>query len=390
MLMPQRSLFSGRGILSLLFVAVAFSACESRGGAQEVNTVPPAVQAEEQAPSTESTSNPRCSPELSEEQHRGVCYAHNWQHGGRRGYGSETSVTSLQELREIGINWVSITPFGWQRSLSSSEISTVTSAASENTDRLRATVAQAHELGVQVMMKPHIWVSHSEWRGHIDPGTPEGWQDWFASYQSFIVGYARLSQEIGADMFVVGVEFKSSTATHPEEWRQVIQAVREVYRGPVVYAANWDEVEHIAFWDALDFIGVQMCAPLSAEVRPDPAGLRESAQAYVGRYRAVSERFDRPVILTEVGYKSISGTAISPYIWPEHLVREATEPNEQAQADAYCAILETFGEADYVAGIYWWKWFTDPETDEEDETGFSPRGKLAEGLLRSSYGTFPR
>jgi len=238
------------------------------------------------------------------------------------------------------------------------------------------------------MMKPHLWLSYSEWRGHIDPGSPEGWEDWFASYQSFILGYARLSQEIGADMFVVGVEFKSSTATHPEHWRRVIAAVREVYDGPVVYAANWDEAELITFWDALDFIGVQMFAPLSTEVSPARDELTESARAYLERYRAISERYDRPVILTEVGYKSISGTAISPYVWPEHLERDATEPNEQAQVDAYCAILETFGEADFVSGIYWWKWFTDPETDEEDETGFSPRGKLAEGLLRSSYRDF--
>ena len=89
--------------------------------------------------------------------------------------------------------------------------------------------------------------------------------------------------------------------------------------------------------------------------------------------------------LNQVGYKAIEGTAMSPWGWPEHLPAGFTADDQGAQSDAYCAIIQTFGQAEAVAGIYWWKWFTDPDTDEEAANGFSPRGKQAEQVLRFAF-----
>lgn len=366
-------------LVAVALVALAATGCER----SQASTPTPSSASETTA---EDTGSLPCSVEVVASQHGGMCYAHNWQHGGRDGYGSETSRASLVELQTLGMQWVSITPFGWQSGLQSSEIRQVGSRAAETDQRLEQTIEQAHALGLKVMMKPHIWLSYSEWRGHIDPGSPEGWRAWFASYTEFILRYARLSEQLRADMFVIGVEFGSSTVTHAAEWREVIRQIRAAYSGPIIYAANWDEVERVPFWDALDYIGIQMFAPLSDTPGATREALRSQAADYVERVRVLSERFDRPVILTEVGYKSIQGTAVSPFTWPEHLPAQGTIIDEGAQADAYCAILETFGQADYVAGMYWWKWFTDPDTDEEGATGFSPRGKLAERVLRIAYG----
>ncbi|MCA9562240.1 MAG: hypothetical protein KC561_02065, partial [Myxococcales bacterium] len=224
-----------------------------------------------------------------------------------------------------------------------------------------------------------------EWRGEIDPGSDERWAQWFDSYQEFIVEYAQLAAEIEADAFVVGVELVSSTRRDPDRWRQIIAAVREVYSGPITYAANWDEAIYVTFWDALDFIGVQMFAPLSDHPNPTYEELLVGANSHLATYRRLSETYGLPVILTEVGYKSTVGTTVSPYVWPEHLPAQGTVVSEEAQAAAYCAIIETFGQADFVSAMYWWKWFTDPDTREEGPTGFSPRGKLAEEVLRGAF-----
>ena len=333
-----------------------------------------------------TTSEPStCVVTIPETQHRGMCFAHNWQDDGVRGYGSEVGQRSIEELASLGIDSISITPFGWQRGLDSTEIHMATFAAAETDDRLASVVEQAHDVGMRVMMKPHIWISHTDWRGHIRPSGADGWSTWFASYETFILHYADLSERIGADALVVGVELASSTREHPERWRDLIAEVRRHYSGSLVYAANWDEAEHVIFWDAVDYIGVQMFAPLSERVDPTVEELETGARHYLERYRALSEQSGRPLILTEVGFKSIPGTAISPYTWPEHLGEDAVVVDEQAQVDAYCAILSTFGQSEDVAAIYWWKWFSDPATDEEDERGFSPRGKAAESLLRAAY-----
>jgi hypothetical protein len=45
--------------------------------------------------------------------HRGMSYAHAMRDG--RGYGSEDSARSLQRLADLGVEWITITPFGFQR-----------------------------------------------------------------------------------------------------------------------------------------------------------------------------------------------------------------------------------------------------------------------------------
>src|SRR6202044_2289696 len=70
-------------------------------------------------------------------------------------------------------------------------------------------IAQAHARGLKVMLVPHLWVESGEWRALIDPGTDEGWARWSASYESFIVGWARIAQAAEAEMFSAGVELRS-------------------------------------------------------------------------------------------------------------------------------------------------------------------------------------
>jgi hypothetical protein len=47
-------------------------------------------------------------------------------------------------------------------------------------------------------------------------------------------------------------------------------------------------------------------------------------------------------------------------------------------------MVNTFGQSEHVEQIYWWKWFTNPATNEEGPVGFSPRGKPAEAVLRDA------
>ena len=59
------------------------------------------------------------------------------------------------------------------------------------------------------------------------------------------------------------------------------------------------------------------------------------------------------------------------------------------QEIGYRAILKTFGRSARVQAIYWWKWFTDPDTREEWPVGYSPRGKPAGQVLRRACAPAP-
>ncbi len=47
-------------------------------------------------------------------------------------------------------------------------------------------IAQAHALGLKVMLKPHVDVLYEDaWRGEIGESFSEAqWQKWFASYRA--------------------------------------------------------------------------------------------------------------------------------------------------------------------------------------------------------------
>lgn len=318
-------------------------------------------------------------PALASEVQRGVCYAHSWSERGTRGYATPTSRTSLDELRDLGVTWVSLTPFGFVESLQSDEVRPA-GAWGESNERVASEIREARARDIQVLLKPHLWVRGGAWRAELDPAG--GWPAFFTSYREWILAYARLAQEAGAPILAVGTELRSSIGRE-SEWRELIAAVREVYDGELVYCANWDEVDDVPFWDALDFVGVQLYAPLADGPEASPSSMRARLDIVLDSIGALSARVSRPVLLTEVGFKSTADTAVRPYEWTEH--RRDAVVDQGAQERAYRVLFQELDGRSWLEGVYIWKWFTDPETDEEGPHGFSPRGKRAEEVLREAF-----
>src|SRR5205085_5690661 len=80
--------------------------------------------------------------------HRGVCYAHAMRPD--LGYGSPASAASLRALRGLGVDWVSLTPFGFERRETDTEIRWSGDRVGETDERLAAAAAQARALGMRV------------------------------------------------------------------------------------------------------------------------------------------------------------------------------------------------------------------------------------------------
>ena len=164
----------------------------------------------------------------------------------------------------------------------------------------------------------------------------------------------------------------------------MIGGARAKYIGPMTYAANWDEVDQVQFWDYLDAIGVDAYYELAPDDGSTPTlkTLVKSWRDIGERLQAASERWHRPVLLTEVGYPSQAGGAAKPY-------EVTSQPADQAlQALAYKATFTALSDADWLKGISWWSWRADPSDEEDHETGYSPEGKQAEEELDTGQATF--
>jgi hypothetical protein len=60
--------------------------------------------------------------------------------------------------------------------------------------------------------------------------------------------------------------------------------------------------------------------------------------------------------------------------------------NLQVQADAYAAFFETVWRQPWFGGVYWWKWFSDPDDGGTENNDYTPRRKPAELVLQQYFG----
>ena len=284
-------------------------------------------------------------------------------------YGSEGSRRTLEMLPRYGVKAVALVPYGFAPP-SEPRITIPGARGSwESDDGVEYVSRVAHQLGIAVLLKPQLWVGGGSYPGELDFPAPPARAAWFAQYRLFLEHYARLATRIHADVFCIGVELAKMTR-HQAEWRQLIARVRELYPGPLVYAASWGpEFESAAFWDALDYIGLNNYYPL-----PDDL----SAAGVVAKVEAVQRRFQRPVIFTEAGFSSYEGPHREP--WSETPRRLAHDE----QARCYEAVFQAFYAQPWFQGVYWWKVGTNRGGGPQDGS-HTPWGKPAMQVIARWY-----
>jgi hypothetical protein len=181
-----------------------------------------------------------------------------------RGYGSDASQKSLARLRALGVDAVSLTPFGYLTSLSSPDVHFGNQHRGGETDEAVSGAArQARALGMRVMLKPHLWVHRGDWIGQQVFADDAAFARWFDSYRAFITHYASLAEREKMEWLVVGSELVRASGRDRPRWQALIAELRRIYHGKLTYAANWDE-RQVVFWDLLDAIGVQAYEPIGA------------------------------------------------------------------------------------------------------------------------------
>ncbi len=308
---------------------------------------------------------------------RGACFAHSvsLEHG----YLSGDAARELKSLQNMGANWISLTPFGYLPGLDVPEIHpSAQGGPEEETDEsVCEAAARARAAGLRVWLKPHLWTRG--WVGELE-FSPRGWGRFFEQYRRFILHYALLAEREGMDGLVVGHELPTATLGHPEPWRRLIADVRRAYTGTLTYGANWDrEVDQIAFWDALDVIGVSFYDPLAAEPTRDVATLTAGAKKGLERLHAIASRSGRSVVLLEAGYASTPTAPVRP--WEE----DRGSPDLETQRACYDALVRALEPEDWVAGAFFWKWFSSSSSGGPRDGSFTPRGKPAQQVMARAF-----
>lgn len=325
----------------------------------------------------------RLNAQVRPSMQKGISYAAWW--SGE--YSQPDADLSLANLAATGANWISLIVTGYQDTITSTTIFTTT-ATPTDADLIHA-ITQAHSLGLKVMLKPHVDLLEGppRWRGQIGQEftTEAEWAAWFASHRSFIEHYADLAQSYGVDQFCAGTEL-SATTHRTDDWRAVIAGVRARYSGPITYAADHSgEKASITWWDAVDYIGVDALYPLTDKNDPTLDELRAAWTPHVTTLANLSSTWGKPILFTEIGYRSLDGANRRPWDWQSQGTIDLQE-----QADCYQAAFDSMYGQPWFAGMFWWSWGTDPFQGGPCDDGYTPHDRPAEDVLRAWYGAPPR
>lgn len=238
-----------------------------------------------------------------------------------------------------------------------------------------------------VIDERHLWVrgdsSYSSLQQHLEDRR-DTWRSWAV----------QMSADLNLDSMKLRAGYLDS------QWKQVAKTIRQSFKGDVSYAANFDNYQHVGFWDELDVMGINAYFTLRDYLN-DSISIDSQL---VGNWRRHLEGIDTfrlkvnpqmPVVFTELGYTNLKNSTVHPWAsagfeilesdtQKQLLVWKDFEPLPSERAFAVKSLLQVVHEQKFpLKGILYWKLTTHDYLLKEEPFGLLLVGNdPLEGELR--------
>jgi hypothetical protein len=231
---------------------------------------------------------------------------------------------SLRDAKSLGTNWTIFTPT-W--SATRQDPPHLEAALGQDIDpnQLSSIILQARELQFRTALYPHPRFTGDPWLWFA--GAPRDfpwWVTWFDRYRQFVLNFADLAQQNGANALVLGGDWLApalpqgilpdgSSSGVPEDaetrWRTLIQEVRTRFSGTMAWAISYPMgfQSQPPFLDALDMLYVEFSPALADQPGASEADLAARAAGILDSdLLPFQQRWNKPLILA-AGYPSAAG-----------------------------------------------------------------------------------
>lgn len=284
----------------------------------------------------------------------------------------------------VNANYAAIMPFGFTRGLDNPKINYNWDGQwfGERKEGVAQYIEELRKQEIKIMLKPQIWVSHGEFTGYIEMKNEADWITFEDSYSKFILEFAKHAEDLNVEIFCIGTELEKFIENRPEYWANLIQNIKEIYKGKLTYAANWDEFKRTPFWNQLEYIGLDAYFPVSDKETPSVEDCVKGWAKHKALIKKYHDSIGKPILFTEYGYRSVNFTGKEPW----KVDRSENDVNLQAQVNATKALYDTFWREEWFAGGFVWKWFLQHnEVGGENNNRFTPQNKPVEKEIRKHY-----
>lgn len=318
----------------------------------------------------------------------------NWQKGASTvprsdtDYASDSFKQSMRDLKATNSNYVTMVIPLYQSNIYATNVekgwNTPTNQA------LIDGINYAHSIGLKVNLKPHVDSYDGQWRASINPGDRNAW---FGSYGFHLKNYAQIAADHGVEQMTIGSELINMAAhdangTNTQKWNALIAEVRAIFGGQLTYSANWggpgwtDEKNRIQFWSNLDKIGISAYYPLATNDTSVNGFKQKWGEINANDITPLQQKYNKPVIFTEVGYRSLDWAHWAPYEY-----NGSGTPDQGEQARLYEALYSYWNEHGTMEGVHWWDWSTNPNAGGQGNIDYTPQNKQAEEVMRTWNGS---
>jgi hypothetical protein len=293
--------------------------------------------------------------------------------------------TSVNNAIADGANYITLVIPVQQSNVSSTTISAGPETPTDAS--LTSAVNYIHAHGASVAFVLHDDVADGTWRAFINP-TDRG--AWFTSYGAQLNHYANLAKGLNVQELIIGSELSDMTlpsvnSTNTANWDALIQTVRSEYSGMLTYASQHDgymaDDETLGFWPELDAIGIDAYYSLGNGGDETVATIEANWNQYEGEIQALSTRYNKPVIFTEVGYVSQTNALID----PGSSSSENYPIDDTLQANAYQALFQYWENYSFMKGVELWDWSSNPYDGGTNDNGYTPQNKPAEQIMKNFF-----
>lgn len=289
---------------------------------------------------------------------------------------------AMQNIQALGSNTVVLTPT-WTLSKSSPLVlAPIPGKDSFWNDTYRmVTQARALNMSVDIFPTPRFATNADDFWASA-PRNADWWQTWFDHYRAFVVNYADLATQSGAQTLILGGDWigpalPSGTlsdgrtpsgvpADAETRWRSIITEVRTHFRGTLLWALPYDQ-EYVdtplGFLSDIDGIYLLWGLKLSDSSNPSKTDLaNEAGRLMDTNVSPLASLTGKPIIIA-MAYPSVNGAASGCILdgrggclhWTQlnapNSDASSSPVNLQLQADIYEAMLTAINQRQWIGGI---------------------------------------
>ncbi len=296
---------------------------------------------------------------------------------------------AIQNVQALGANWIIFTPTWSFASADPLVLAPLPGRDSFWNDTYRM-VNQARALNLNVALFPtprfaacpQLTCGQSEDFFAAAPRSADWWQAWFEHYRAFLLNYADLATQSGAQALILGGDWlapalpggtladgitPSGVSQDAEaRWKALIAEVRSHFHGTVLWALPYEQETLTTPLDLLksvDGLYLLWSIKLSDSSAPTKAEMKEEAGRLLDTgISPLASVTGKPVIVV-ITYPSVDGAARGCLpdgqsgcldwrtLGPPYPDKPAMKLNLGLQADIYEAILTAINERQWVGGV---------------------------------------